>query len=67
MTATSGDSAGLEPLLALTGRRLLRSRSERRLPAIVTGPGIMGERLAGGNDAMALLGNTWRLARAWWC
>src|SRR5436190_15695175 len=28
------------------------------LLAIVVGSGIMGERLAGGNDAIALLGNT---------
>lgn len=28
------------------------------LPAIVVGSGIMGERLSGGNDAIALLGNT---------
>ena len=28
------------------------------LVAVVVGSGIMGERLAGGNDAIALLGNT---------
>ena len=28
------------------------------LLAVVVGSGIMGERLAGGNDAIALLGNT---------
>ena len=37
------------------------------LLAVVVGSGIMGERLAGGNDAIALLGNTIATGAAWWC
>ena len=33
------------------------------LVATVVGSGIMGERLSGGNDAIALLGNTLQQAR----
>ena len=42
-------------LAARAGRR---SPGDRLLLAIVIGSGIMGERLCGGNDAIALLGNT---------
>jgi hypothetical protein len=35
------------------------------LLAAVVGSGIMGERLSGGNVAIALLANSWRLARRW--
>jgi len=42
-----------------TGRRLFaEALGTALLLAIVVGSGIMGERLAGGNDAIALLGNT---------
>lgn len=42
-----------------TGRRLVaEALGTALLLAIVVGSGIMGERLAGGNDAIALLGNT---------
>ncbi|WP_342776754.1 hypothetical protein [Hankyongella ginsenosidimutans] len=37
------------------------------LLAIVIGSGIMGERLANGNDAIALLGNTIATGLAWSC
>ena len=37
------------------------------LVATVVGSGIMGEKLAGGNVALALLGNTCRPAQFWWC
>lgn len=36
------------------------------LLAVVIGSGIMGERLAGGNVAIALLGNTLSTGRAYW-
>ena len=53
--------ASLEPPLApfSTGRRLAgEALGTALLLAIVIGSGIMGERLAGGNVAIALLGNT---------
>ena len=53
--------ASLEPPLAGFGlpRRLCaEALGTGLLLAIVIGSGIMGERLAGGNDALALLGNT---------
>jgi len=53
--------ASLEPPLAGygTGRRLAaEALGTTFLLMIVVGSGIMGERLAGGNDAIALLGNT---------
>jgi glycerol uptake facilitator-like aquaporin len=55
------DAAGLEPpLLAFTLARRLTAEAlgTALLLAVVIGSGIMGERLAGGNDAIALLGNT---------
>jgi glycerol uptake facilitator-like aquaporin len=55
------DEASLEPPLAPVGRarRLVaEGLGTALLLAIVIGSGIMGERLAGGNDAIALLGNT---------
>jgi glycerol uptake facilitator-like aquaporin len=54
-------SASLEPPLqgASTARRLAAELlGSALLLAIVIGSGIMGERLAGGNAAIALLGNT---------
>jgi glycerol uptake facilitator-like aquaporin len=57
--ATTG--ASLEPPLHpfSTSRRLFaEALGTALLLAIVIGSGIMGERLAGGNDAIALLGNT---------
>src|SRR5438094_6131207 len=53
--------ASLEPPLAptSTSRRLAAELlGTALLLAIVVGSGIMGERLAGGNAAIALLGNT---------
>jgi glycerol uptake facilitator-like aquaporin len=63
MPATSGGaaSASLEPPLQHfdLGRRLAaEGLGTGLLLAIVVGSGIMGERLAGGNTAIALLGNT---------
>jgi glycerol uptake facilitator-like aquaporin len=54
-------SASLEPPLGpfSTARRLAaEALGTALLLAVVVGSGIMGERLAGGNDAIALLGNT---------
>ena len=54
-------SASLEPPLApfSTSRRLVaEALGTAMLLAVVVGSGIMGERLAGGNPAIALLGNT---------
>ena len=53
--------ASLEPPLQRfdLGRRLTaEALGTALLLAVVVGSGIMGERLAGGNDAVALLGNT---------
>jgi glycerol uptake facilitator-like aquaporin len=53
--------ASLEPPLEVYGlwRRLAaEAAGTALLLAIVVGSGIMGQRLAGGNDAIALLGNT---------
>jgi glycerol uptake facilitator-like aquaporin len=53
--------ASLEPPLEpfSVGRRLVaEGLGTALLLAVVIGSGIMGERLAGGNDALALLGNT---------
>jgi len=55
------DDASLEPPLEAfdTPRRLAaEALGTALLLAVVVGSGIMGERLAGGNDAIALLGNT---------
>lgn len=43
---------------SLTRRLAAEALGTALLLAIVVGSGIMGERLAGGNDAIALLGNT---------
>ena len=54
-------AASLEPPLHpfTTGRRLIaEALGTALLLAIVIGSGVMGERLAGGNVAIALLGNT---------
>ena len=54
-------TAGLEPPLHpfTTGRRLVgEALGTGLLLAVVVGSGIMGERLCGGNVALALLGNT---------
>ena len=58
---TAETQASLEPprLPFSLGRRLLsEALGTAMLLAIVVGSGIMGERLAGGNEAVALLGNT---------
>jgi glycerol uptake facilitator-like aquaporin len=59
MSAT--EAASLEPpLLAFSFTRRLTAEAlgTALLLAVVIGSGVMGERLAGGNDAIALLGNT---------
>jgi glycerol uptake facilitator-like aquaporin len=58
--APAGD-AGLEPQLETFGlahRLAAEALGTALLLAVVVGSGIMGERLAGGNQAIALLGNT---------
>ena len=57
----AGPQASLEPPLEPAGlaRRLAaEGLGTALLLAIVIGSGIMGQRLSGGNDAIALLGNT---------
>ena len=57
----AGPSASLEsPLEAFSpGRRLAaEALGTALLLAVVVGSGVMGERMAGGNQALALLGNT---------
>jgi glycerol uptake facilitator-like aquaporin len=57
----SAPDASLEPPLQpfTTGRRLVaEALGTGLLLAVVVGSGIMGQRLSGGNDALALLGNT---------
>ena len=57
----SATEASLEPPLQpfdLTRRLVAEALGTALLLAVVVGSGIMGERLAGGNDAIALLGNT---------
>ncbi len=61
MSGADPRGASLEPPLHpfSTSRRLFaEALGTALLLAIVVGSGIMGERLAGGNDAIALLGNT---------
>ena len=50
--------AGLPPQADLPRRVAAEALGSALLLAIVIGSGIMGERLAGGNIAVALLGNT---------
>ncbi|WP_114228454.1 MULTISPECIES: MIP/aquaporin family protein [Sphingomonas] len=61
MTNETADRASLEPPLEPfpLGKRLAgEALGTALLLAIVIGSGIMGQRLSGGNDAIALLGNT---------
>ncbi|MCR5877594.1 MIP/aquaporin family protein [Phenylobacterium sp. J367] len=61
MSRPQSRAASLEPPLHpfSTSRRLAaEALGTALLLAVVIGSGIMGERLAGGNDAIALLGNT---------
>ena len=46
------------PSLSLARRLVAEALGTALLVAVVVGSGIMGERLAAGNDAVALLGNT---------
>lgn len=58
---TGSESATLEPPVhpfSLSRRLAAETLGSALLLAIVIGSGIMGERLAGGNTAVALLGNT---------
>ena len=57
---TARDASLEPPLLGLSnGRRLVaEALGTALLLAVVVGSGIMGQRLSGGNDAIALLGNT---------
>lgn len=60
-TGAAGPQASLEPPLEPAGlpRRLAaEALGTALLLAVVIGSGIMGQRLSGGNDAIALLGNT---------
>jgi glycerol uptake facilitator-like aquaporin len=60
MSATAGQ-ASLEPpreAFSMPRRLAAEGLGTALLLAAVIGSGIMGERLAGGNDALALLGNT---------
>lgn len=60
MTRAS-EVAGVErpaPQFSLARRLAAEALGTALLLAVVVGSGIMGERLAGGNDAIALLGNT---------
>src|SRR5476651_452121 len=57
----SKGGASLEPPLAPFGaghRLAAEALGTALLLAMVVGSGIMGQRLAGGNDAIALMGNT---------
>ena len=59
--AAPAGEAGLEPQLETFGlahRLAAEALGTALLLAVVVGSGIMGERLSGGNDAIALLGNT---------
>lgn len=61
VTAEAPREASLEPPLQsfdLTRRLVAEALGTALLLAVVIGSGIMGERLAGGNAAIALLGNT---------
>lgn len=59
-SSSAGDTARAEAqsAAALSRRLAAEAVGTALLLAIVVGSGIMGERLAGGNDAIALLGNT---------
>jgi glycerol uptake facilitator-like aquaporin len=60
-TAAAPADASLEPPLERFGtlhRLAAEGLGTAALLAVVIGSGIMGQRLAGGNDAIALLGNT---------
>ena len=60
MTAAEGQASLEPPREAFDAARRLAAEAlgTGLLLAVVVGSGIMGERLAGGNDAIALLGNT---------
>jgi glycerol uptake facilitator-like aquaporin len=60
MTAAEGQASLEPPREAFDAARRLAAEAlgTALLLAVVVGSGIMGERLAGGNDAIALLGNT---------
>jgi glycerol uptake facilitator-like aquaporin len=61
MKADASPTASLEPPLqpySLPHRLVAEGLGTALLLAVVIGSGIMGERLAGGNEALALLGNT---------
>lgn len=54
----AGSTAVTPPTTTLARRLVAEALGTAMLLAIVIGSGVMGERLAGGNDAIALLGNT---------
>ncbi len=58
MRAVGGSLSGLPADMSLARRLVAECLGTALLLSIVVGSGIMGERLAGGNDAIALLGNT---------
>lgn len=58
MTGPSGPSGPPRETFDIPRRLAAEALGTAMLLAVVIGSGIMGERLAGGNDAIALLGNT---------
>jgi glycerol uptake facilitator-like aquaporin len=57
----------MESPLRLARPLLAEALGTAILVATVVGSGIMAEPLAGGNQAIALLGNTLPMALFWWC
>jgi len=58
LTRGADDPAVTPPTMTLPRRLVAEALGTALLLAIVVGSGVMGERLAGGNVAVALLGNT---------
>ena len=58
MTDTDTDQAGPPETFGVARRLAAEALGTALLLAVVVGSGIMGQRLSGGNDAIALLGNT---------
>ena len=56
-----------EVIMSLPRRIVAEGLGTAFLLAVVIGSGIMGERLAGGNIALALLANSPRPVAAWSC
>ncbi len=58
MSRPADEAAPAPPIVTLPRRLVAEALGTALLLAIVVGSGVMGERLAGGNAAIALLGNT---------